>query len=173
MVFPFSQLHIPENYFFTMIQSIIMVLFSKTREERDRKRAETFARIRREEAQRRAERAAFPQVERPKKDPVLPFTSKKLVKMLKGTRTIKRKMGTQYGHLKLKVSGVENGCEMELDDDKLVSTQHEGREGEHENKNGMDDEKKNAGEDEQALVNGLFEQAEKAKQELRRAGVHI
>ena len=91
--------------------------------------------------------------------------------MLKGTKTFKRRMGTQYGYLKLKVTGVENGGEMELDDDKLAATQGEGREGENGGKNGVDGKKEDA--DEQALVNGLFEQARKAKEELRRAGADV
>lgn len=103
-----------------------MVLFSQTRAERARKRTETLERIRREEAQKRDDRPAYPKVGRRKKRPTLPFANKKMAKVMGGIKTQNRKMGTQYGSFKFMVSGAENGSEMELQDDKLVAQQYDG-----------------------------------------------
>ncbi|KAJ4295523.1 hypothetical protein N0V90_007536 [Kalmusia sp. IMI 367209] len=102
-----------------------MVLFSQTREEKARKRAATFERMRREQTQQRSDRPAQPPklnaffFKSSKKTKDVPFSNKKLANVVRGVKPRKMKASD----MKVRIGGAEGGGEMELREGMLVERQ--------------------------------------------------
>ena len=103
-----------------------MVMDANNREEKAAKRNATFERMRRTATQKRDDAPAFPTVGRGQKNIQLPVSNPKLAKALTGRKVVRRVKSDQHGRLKVRVSGPRDPGELQLDEEKLFSTQHEG-----------------------------------------------